>query len=140
MENLERLLRNKGREQIDISQSDASSSQEFHRIQEFGRETNFKISLLKSKSESDLKEIEINTSRLESYLLDSLWHNLQSSVKTEEQNLVVQIFQPYIPPIVQTPPSFQVPLLVPNPPRQIAARFSPMALPSVLHDFPQYYA
>ena len=47
VENTERLLRNKGKEQIDISQFGASSSQEFHSIQDFGRETNFGKSLLK---------------------------------------------------------------------------------------------
>ena len=48
--------------------------------------------------------------------------------------------QPYISPIVQTPLAFQAPLLVPNPPRQMASRFSPFALPAILHDFPQDYA
>ena len=61
-------------------------------------------------------------------------------MKTEERNHVVQIFQPYIPPNIQTPPSFQDPPFVPNPPRQIAARFAPLALPAVLHDLPQNYA
>ena len=41
VENPKRLLRNKGKEQIDISQFGASSSQEFDSIQDFGRETNF---------------------------------------------------------------------------------------------------
>ena len=59
---------------------------------------------MKSKSESNLKETEINPDMLESYFLDSLWHNLQNSVKTEEINHVVQSFQPYVPPTVQTPP------------------------------------
>ena len=76
MENPERLLRNKGKEQINISQFGASSSQEFHSIRDFGWKPNFERSLVKSKYESDLKETEINPSRLESYLLDSLWHNL----------------------------------------------------------------
>ena len=95
---------------------------------------------MKSKSEYDLKETEINPSRLESYLLDSLWRNLQNYVKTEERNPVVQSFQPYIPPTVQTPPTFQAPPCVPNPLRLMAARFAPLALPVVLHDLPQNYA
>ena len=111
-----------------------------HSFQDFGWETNVERSLLKSKSESDLKETKINPSRLESYLLDSIWHNLQNSVKTEGRNPLVQRFQPYIPPTVQTPPSFQAPPLVPNPPRQMAARFAPLVLPVVLHDLPQNYA
>ena len=61
-------------------------------------------------------------------------------MKTEEINHVVQIFQPYITPTVQTPSSFQSPPLVRNPPRQMAARFSPLALPIVLHELPQNYA
>ena len=77
----------------------------------------FERSLLKSKYESDLKETEINPSRLESYVLDSLWKNLQNSMKTEERNPVVQSLQPYIPPTVQNPPPFQAPPCVPNPPR-----------------------
>ena len=71
---------------------------------------------MKSKSESDLKETQINTNRLESYLLDSLWHSLQNSMKPEERNHVVQIFHPYIPPNVQNPPAFHASPCVPNPP------------------------
>ena len=95
---------------------------------------------MKSKYESNLKETEINTSRLESYLLDCLWNNLQKSVKTKERNLVVQRFQPYIPPTFQTLSAFQAPPLVPNPPRQMDARFASLDLLVVLHDFPQYNA
>ena len=47
VENPERLLRSKRKEQINISQFRASSSQEFHSIHDFGRETNFEKSLLK---------------------------------------------------------------------------------------------
>ena len=83
-----------------------------------------------------MKETEINPSRLESYLLDYFWHNLQNSVKTKERNPIVQNLQPYIPPTVQTPPHFQAPPYVPNPPRQMDARFSPLALPNVLYDLP----
>ena len=61
-------------------------------------------------------------------------------MKNEERNPVVQIFQRYIPPTVQTPPTFQAPPLVPNPPKQMAARFAPLALHVVLHDLPQNYA
>ena len=118
MENTEGFLRSRGKEQINISQFGASSSQEFHSIQDFGWETNFERSLLKSKYESNLKETKINPSRLESYVLDSLWKNLQNSVKTKERNPVVQNLQPYIPPNVQTPAPFQAPPnRVPNPPR-----------------------
>ena len=73
-------------------------------------------------------------------MLDSLWQNLQNSVKVEERNPVVQNLQPYIPQIVQTAPAFKAPPFVPNPPRPMEARFSPLALPAVLHDLPQSYA
>ena len=60
----------------------------------------------------------------------------QNSMKTEERNPVVQIFQPYIPQTVQTPPTFQYPPLAPNPPRKMAARFAPFPFPTILHDLP----
>ena len=44
-------------------------------------ELNIGKGLLKSKSESDLKNDEFNPRRLESYLLDSLWRDLQQSAK-----------------------------------------------------------
>ena len=61
-------------------------------------------------------------------------------MKTEERNRIVQSFHPYIPLIVQTPPAFQAHPFVPNPPRSMAARFSPLYLLVVLHDLPQNYA
>ena len=61
-------------------------------------------------------------------------------MKNEERNLVVQKLHPYIPPTVQTPPSFEAPPLIPNLPRQMATRLAPLALPIVLHDLPQNYA
>ena len=73
-------------------------------------------------------------------MLDSLWHNLQRSVKIEEGNHVVQSFQPSIPSTVQTPPHLQAPPRVSNPPRRMVARFAPLALPTVLHDLPQNFA
>ena len=61
-------------------------------------------------------------------------------MKTEERNCVLQIFQPYIPPTIQTPLALQGLPCVPNPPRVMAIRFAPLALPVVLHDLPQNYA
>ena len=58
-------------------------------------------------------------------------------MKTEEINSVVQRFYPYIPPTFQTTLAFQDPPCVPNPPRLMASRFAPLALPAVLHDLPQ---
>ena len=82
MDNPNKLLRNKGKDQVDIPQFGNSSTLEFHSIQYSMWETNFEISLLNSKSESDLKNTELNPSRLESYLLYSVWKNLQNSEKT----------------------------------------------------------
>ena len=77
---------------------------------------------------------------LESYLLESLWKNLQNSGKTGARNPTFHIFQPYIPPVVQNSPAFQEPPVVPNPPRPMEARFSLLAFPATLHDLPLNYA
>ena len=95
---------------------------------------------MKSRSESNLKNSDITTRRLESYLLDSLWRKFPNFVKYDDRNPLVESFQPYILPGVQTHPSFQSTPPVPNPPRQMDAIFSPLALPVVLHDLPQGYA
>ena len=55
-------------------------------------ETNFEGSLSKSKSESDLRDTELNPSRLDSYMFDSLWKNLQNSGGTGVRNHVTQNF------------------------------------------------
>ena len=80
--------------------------------------------MLKSKSESDLKNDEFNPRRLESYLLDSLWRDLQQSAKVEEALIVQNIQNSLVPP---------------NPPRPMASRFAPLRFPAVLHDLPQNY-
>ena len=103
----------------------ASSSQNFHSIFDKKWEINVEKGLLKSKSESDLKNIEFNPQRLESYLLDSIWRYLQQSAKVEER------------PIIQTIQNSRVP---PNPLRPMAARFAPLRLPDVLHDLPRNYS
>ena len=86
------MLRNKNKEKINSSQFGASSSQFFQSIQEYEWEDSVERLLLKSKSESDLKKVEINPSRLESYLLYFLWKNLQTQVKTEKTTSTVQNF------------------------------------------------
>ena len=55
MDNPNKLHRNKGKNQLDIPQFENSYTQEFCSIQSSVWETNFKRSLLKSKSETDLK-------------------------------------------------------------------------------------
>ena len=92
MDNPNKFLRNKGKYQLDIPLFGNSSTLEFLSIQDSVWETNFQRSLVKSKYESDLKKTDINTSRLEYYLPDSLWHNLHNSMKYEERNPMVQIF------------------------------------------------
>ena len=81
--------------------------------------------MLNSNSESDLKNTKFNPRRLESYLLDSLWRDLQRSAKVEE-TLVVQNTQ-----------NSSVPLNIPRP---METRFSPWRFPAVLYDLPQNYS
>ena len=100
----------------------ASSSQDSHIDPEW--EVNVGKSLLRTKSESDLKNIEFNPRRLEYYLLDSLWRDLQQATKVETFTS-------------QNTQSSSVPV---NPPRPMAARFSPLRFPPLLHDLPQNYS
>ena len=103
-------------------------------------ETKFEKSLLRSKSESDLKQVEINPNILYSYILDSLWKNLQNTVKTKERNPIIQTLQPPVSSVVQNPPVDQNPPIAQNLPRAMVARFSPLALDDVLHDLPHNYS
>ena len=84
MENIERIPRNKNKENVNIPLFDTSSSQYFHNIMESEWGNSVEILLTKSKSELDLIKVEISPSRLESYLLDSLWQNLETSAKTKK--------------------------------------------------------
>ena len=77
MEDPEKLFKKKDKEKIDISLFGASSSQYFHSILDQEWEINVEKGLLKYKSEYDLKNVEFNPRRLESYLLDSLRIYLQ---------------------------------------------------------------
>ena len=80
---------------------------------------------MKSKSESNLENVEFNPRRLESYFLYSLWRDLQKSTKVKEAPIIQNIQNSSLPPI---------------PPRPMAARFAPLRLPAVLHDLPQNYS
>ena len=93
VENPERILRNRNKEKVNIPQFGASSSQDLHNIPESEWEISVERLLSKSKSESDLKKVEINPSRLESYVLESLWKNVLSSVKTTKAAPIFQNFQ-----------------------------------------------
>ena len=125
MEDLEKLFKKKDKEKVDISLFGASSSQNFHSIFDQKWEIDIEKGLLKSKSESNLENIEFNSRRLESYLLDSLWRDLQQSAKVEEAPIIQNIQNSSVPPI---------------PPKQMAAIFSPLRLPVVLHDLPRNYS
>ena len=121
-----------GKERINTYQTKGSFSQEFHSFHNFEWENCFQRPLLRYKYESDLKQTEINPNRLQSYLLDSLWHNLQYIIKVEENNPLIQSFQPHMLSHVHMPP--QSPHVVPNPPRLMETIFSLSNLPIVLHD------
>ena len=101
----------------------ASSSQDYPSIFYPEWEVNVGRSLLKTKSDSALKNTEFNSRILESYLLDSLWRDLQQYAKVE--TLAVQNTQ-----------KSSVPL---NPPRPMAAKFSPLCFLALLHDLPQNF-
>ena len=77
MEDPEKLFKKKDREKVDISLFGASSPQNFYSIFDQKGEIEIEKGLLKSKSNSDLKNVEFNRRRLEYYLLDSLWRDLQ---------------------------------------------------------------
>ena len=79
---------------------------------------------MRTKFESGLKNTKFNPHRLESYLLDSLWRDLQQTTKVETFTS-------------QNTQSSSVPV---NPPRPMEARFSPLRLPPLLHDLPQNYS
>ena len=76
-EDPEKLFKRKNKEKIDFPLLGASSSQDSHFDPKW--EVNVGKNLLKTKSESDLKDTEFNPRRLESYLLDSLWRDLQQT-------------------------------------------------------------
>ena len=122
MEDLEKLFKRKDKEKLGFPLFGASSSQDSHIDLEW--EVNAGKSLLKTKSESDLKNTEFNSRRLESYLLDSLWRDLQHTTNAETFD-------------VHNTKKSSVPL---NPPRPMAARFAPLCLPTFLHDLPQNYS
>ena len=60
LEDPEKIFRKRDKEKIDISLFGASSSQYFHSTSDQEWEINVEKGLLKSKSESDLKNVEFN--------------------------------------------------------------------------------
>ena len=71
---------------------------------------------MKSKSDSNIKNIDFNPHILEPYLLDSLCRDLPQFAKVKER------------PIVQT---IQISSVHPNPPKPMAAIFGPLRFPVV---------
>ena len=94
VEKLEILFRcRNGKEKVNTSQTERSLLQEeFYSFKYFDFGITVENYLLRSKSESDLKETENDPNRFESYLLDSLWHNLQNTIKSEGNNSPPQTF------------------------------------------------
>ena len=122
LEDLEKLFKRKDKEKLGFPLFGASSSQDSPVDPEW--EASVGRSFLKTKSESDLKNTEFNSRRLESYFLDSLWRDLQQTTKVETF-------------VVQNTQKSSVPL---NPPRPMAARFAPLRFPALLHNLPQNYS
>ena len=123
------ILRNRNKEKMDSPFFDTSSSQALYGLAKPKWGVTDEKLLTKSKSESNLRKVGVDPNTLQSYLLDSLWLNLETPPKAEE---IAPIFQNI---------QFPNPLSVPNRPTTMAAaRFSPLALPLVLHDLPLNYA
>ena len=80
-EDPEKLFKRKNKEKLSFPLFVASSSQDSHIDPEW--EVNAGKNWLRNKSESNLKNTEFNPHRLESYLLDSLWRDLQQTTKVE---------------------------------------------------------
>ena len=65
-----------------------SSSQYLYDIAESEWGVRAERLLTKSKSESNLRKVGVSSSILRSYLLDSLWLNLETLVKSKETALI----------------------------------------------------
>ena len=88
VENLEKILRDRNKEKVNFSLFGKSSSQYLYGIAESEWGVRDERLLTKSKSESDLRKVGVSSSILRSYLLYSLWLNLQTPVKYENTALV----------------------------------------------------
>ena len=106
MENPESLfIHRTGKEKASTSQTERSLFQEyFFSFQDLYLGVNVGKPLLRYKSDLELKQTDINTNRFESYLLDSLWKNLQNLVKVEENSPLFQTHQQHISSPIHNPP------------------------------------
>ena len=84
MDNPERILRNRNKEKVDFPLFGTSSSQDLYGIAEPEWGVRDERLLTKSKSKSDLRKARVIPNTLQSYLLDSLWLNLETPPKAEE--------------------------------------------------------
>ena len=128
MDNQEKILRNRNKEKLGSLLFDTSSSHALYGLAKPELGVRAEILLKKYKSESDLRRARVDPNTLQSYLLDSLWLNLETPPKFEKMAHIFQNAQ------------FPKPLSIPNQPTpMVVARFAPLSLPSVLHYLPMNY-
>ena len=116
------MFKKKNKQKLDFPLFGPSSSPDSHTDTE--GEVSTVHTLLRTRSESDLRNPELDSHRREAYLLDSLWKDLQQTSRAETSA-----------PVHSQNTSVPV-----NPPRPMAARFAPLRLPAALHDLPQNYS
>ena len=129
VENLEKILRDRNKEKVIFSLFGTSSSQYLYSIAKSEWGVRAERLLTKSKYEFDLRKVGVSSSILRSYLLDSLWLNLETLTKAKETAPIIQntsLHNPHPTPNQSTP--------------MAVARFYPLALPLFLHDLPLNYA
>ena len=90
VDNPEKILKNRNKEKSGSSLFDTSSSHALYGLAKPELGVRAEILLKKSKSESDLRRARVDPNTLQSYLLDSLWLNLETPPKVEE---IAPIFQ-----------------------------------------------
>jgi hypothetical protein len=99
-------------------------------IQDLSFDIKFEQSLFRTKSESDLAHIVFDRSKFKPLISSSIPSVVISP--TSSPKVVVNSPKASIPGQASIP--------IQNPPRVMAARFSPLVLPAQLHDLPQNYA
>ena len=90
VENPERILRNRNKENVDFSLFGTSSSQDLYGITKPEWGVRAEKLRTKSKSESDMRKASVSSSIMQSYMLGSLWLNLKTPEKAEE---IAPVFQ-----------------------------------------------
>ena len=84
VENPEKILRDRNKEKVNFPLFETSSSQYLYGIAKSEWGVRAEILLTKSIYESDLRKAGVSSNILQSYLLDSLWMNLETPAKAEE--------------------------------------------------------